>query len=75
VQREGRGESGWRLRERKHEAAAIGRSQGARARVRCWASSGPIRIGFVLFYFSFFRISFYCNKTNIYILSKNYNKS
>jgi hypothetical protein len=30
VHREGRGESGWRLRERKHEAAAIGRSQGAR---------------------------------------------
>jgi hypothetical protein len=30
VQREGRGESGWRLRERKQEAAATGRSQGAR---------------------------------------------
>jgi hypothetical protein len=30
VQREGRGESGWRLRERKQEAAATWRSQGAR---------------------------------------------
>jgi hypothetical protein len=50
-------------------AAATGRSQGARARVRCWAPSGPIRLGFVCFYFEF---PFYCNKKNIYILFKNY---
>jgi hypothetical protein len=42
VQREGRGESGWRLRERKQEAAATGRSQGARARVSCWALLGRL---------------------------------
>jgi hypothetical protein len=65
VQREGRGESGWRLRERKQEAAATGRSQGARARVRCWAPSGPIRIRFVFF---FFFSNFLFTVKNIYTL-------
>jgi hypothetical protein len=41
----------WVAAEREEVgAAATGRSQGARARVRCWAPSGPIRLGFVCFF-------------------------